>query len=347
MKEAKKPDNEIQRIAALRQLQILDTPSEERFERITRLVCRSLNVSIAAISLVDNDRLWFKSIQGIDASQTPRNIAFGSHAVLEDKPFIVPNTLLDERFHDNPLVTNDPSIRFYAGIPLSVGNNLRVGTLCAIDKEPRELLDKEIEILKDLAEIVKSEFNILALSEANQNLITELQQAERASLIDILTRLWNRAGGEALLTKEWEISKRKNNPFCVCVIDVDYFKSINDTYGHHAGDELLRKFSQALLASVRTTDVISRWGGDEFILIATDCDEAGLITILDRLMENILKTYIVCEDKKIRVTASVGGFCITSAKNAEPEQCLQTADKALYSSKLNGRNRYTIIKDLD
>lgn len=104
--EAKLPQNEEQRLAVLRQLNILDTPIEERFERITRMVCRSLKVPIAAISIVDESRQWFKSIQGLNASETPREIAFCAHAILRDELLLVEDATQDERFADNPLVTD-------------------------------------------------------------------------------------------------------------------------------------------------------------------------------------------------------------------------------------------------
>jgi GAF domain-containing protein len=112
------PLDECERLDALRALGILDTEGEERFDRITRLAKRLFGVPIALISLVDQDRQWFKSRQGLDASETSREISFCGHAILKDSALVVSDTLNDERFHDNPLVTSEPSIRFYAGQPL-------------------------------------------------------------------------------------------------------------------------------------------------------------------------------------------------------------------------------------
>jgi GAF domain-containing protein len=183
MIEPKKPENECTRLAFLRQLRILETPIEARFERITRIVCRSLNVPISAISLIDEDRQWFKSIQGLPASETPRNIAFCAHAILEDKPFIIPDASLDARFSNNPLVNSDPHIRFYAGCPLDMGEGIRIGTLCAIDSSPREITVDQLEILQDLAEMVRSELQSVALSQAHIDLIEQCKEAERAALV--------------------------------------------------------------------------------------------------------------------------------------------------------------------
>src|SRR5690242_10793544 len=107
------PEDEAQRLATLHSLNVLDTPAEERFERITRLACQALEAPIAAISLLDEDRQWFKSVRGLDMLETPRNISFCAHAILQDDVLAVPNAQEDPRFHDSPLVTGDPHIGFY------------------------------------------------------------------------------------------------------------------------------------------------------------------------------------------------------------------------------------------
>jgi DNA-binding response OmpR family regulator len=150
---ARLPDNEAGRLADLRRLAILDTPPEERFDRITRIAAASMGVPIALISLVDQDRQWFKSCIGLDVRETPRDVAFCAHAVEQGADVVVPDTLLDERFADNPLVTDGPRIRFYAGAPLLTGNGSCLGTLCVVDTRPRELSAAELATLHDLRDM--------------------------------------------------------------------------------------------------------------------------------------------------------------------------------------------------
>lgn len=145
------PGNEAQRLQVLRDLDILDSPAEERFDRITRLAQQLFQVPIALISLVDSDRQWFKSRQGLDASETPRDVSFCGHAILGSDVFCVPDAKLDPRFADNPLVVGAPNVRFYAGAPLQVGDGLHLGTLCIIDHDARELSVAQSELLRDLA----------------------------------------------------------------------------------------------------------------------------------------------------------------------------------------------------
>jgi len=151
------PDNEADRITTLKSLNILDTPNDDRFDRYTRISARIFDMPIAVISLVDRYRQWFKSAEGFDGKETPRNISFCGHAILGDDIFEVRNTRRDARFRDNPLVVEQPHIRFYAGAPLEAPNGHKLGTLCLIDRVPRRLSDDEKVMLKNLADMVVSE----------------------------------------------------------------------------------------------------------------------------------------------------------------------------------------------
>ncbi|NIV76045.1 MAG: GAF domain-containing protein, partial [Gammaproteobacteria bacterium] len=134
---ARLPENEAERIRSLRRCSILDTEPEERFDRYTRIAAGLFNVPIALVSLIDTERQWFKSRHGLEATETHRDMAFCAHAILGDDVLHVPDALQDARFADNPLVTRDPRIRFYAGIPLTLADGSRAGTLCLLDHRPR------------------------------------------------------------------------------------------------------------------------------------------------------------------------------------------------------------------
>jgi PAS domain S-box-containing protein len=157
MKKPRIPDNEASRLASLRSLDILDTEAEERFDRITRVVKAHFGVAIALVSLVDANRQWFKSSQGIEAKETPRNISFCGHAILSDEIFIINNAVENPDFADNPLVTGPPNIRFYAGAPLHAPAGERIGALCIIDPRPRDLTIEERATLRDLADWAETE----------------------------------------------------------------------------------------------------------------------------------------------------------------------------------------------
>ncbi len=151
MKTPDFPANEKERLKELRSLNILDTTPEERFDRLTRMVKRVFDVDIALVSLVDENRQWFKSRVGLEASETGRDISFCGHAILGNEVFVIEDTQNDERFHDNPLVTGPPNIRFYAGAPLRYMNGSKLGTLCIIDRKPVALDDEDMDLFLDLA----------------------------------------------------------------------------------------------------------------------------------------------------------------------------------------------------
>lgn len=158
---ASSPTNEPERLNAL-QLGLLDTSSEERFDRVTRLACYLFAVPISLVTLVDANRQWFKSRQGLKLSETPRDISFCGHAILDDQPLVVPDALADTRFSDNPLVLSAPNIRFYAGQPLVAPDGNRIGAFCIIDRRPRHLAAEELEVLKDLGAIIQRELTLTA-----------------------------------------------------------------------------------------------------------------------------------------------------------------------------------------
>lgn len=187
MESAPLPSNEGQRLKSLRLLKILDTPAEERFDRITRIAQKLLNVPVVLVTMIDENRQWFKSRQGLEPTETPRDFAFCAHAILQDGPFVIPDSLLDTRFADNPLVIGDPVVRSYAGQPLHTEDGSAVGTLCAIDHKPTNFTPEQLVILKDLAGMVEDELKLYEavhlqgqLAEANAKL--EFESAERARL---------------------------------------------------------------------------------------------------------------------------------------------------------------------
>lgn len=154
-------DAEPDRLAALDRYGIFDTPPEETFDRLTRLAANLLHAPIALVSLVDKTRQWFKSRVGLSADQTPRDMAFCGYTILENQALIVPDATQDPRFIDNPLITGEPYIRFYAAIPIKTPDGHRLGTLCVIDGRPRPRLNEgEMQILRDLAAMVEDELEL-------------------------------------------------------------------------------------------------------------------------------------------------------------------------------------------
>ena len=150
MTPAPLPANENERLRALRELLLLDTPPEERYDRLARFAAEQLDMPIALLTLVDGQRQWFKSRVGVDVIETPRDISFCGHAIMSNELFVVEDASRDPRFSDNPVVLGAPYVRFYAGAPLSAPSGHHIGTLCVIDTVPRTLGPVELSILEAL-----------------------------------------------------------------------------------------------------------------------------------------------------------------------------------------------------
>jgi diguanylate cyclase (GGDEF)-like protein len=316
MKEPSLPIDETQRLLSLHSLRLLDTPDEERFDRITRMARRMFGVDICLVSLVDANRQWFKSKTGLDACETGRDISFCGHAILSDDIFIVEDTLEDERFADNPLVTGAPHIRFYAGFPIKSPDGRRIGTLCLIHPEPHKLTADEELTLKDLGRMVEDEIRIT--SEA---------------VIDELTKVANRRGFHMFANQTLAVCRRTGTPAELAFFDLDGFKEINDTYGHAAGDDLLVYFAELLVKCFRNADAIGRLGGDEFVALLVGSDGESDVA-LNRLL--VLGADSDCEIRR-KLAWSVGVIRFDPERHTTVESLLVDADSNMYDNKVSKR----------
>ena len=266
------PPEEPRRIAALHALNILDTEPEERFDRITRLAQRLFGTQMATVSLIDSDRQWFKSAQGLDEPENSRDVSFCAHAILAPETTVVPDATQDERFADNPLVLDDPSIRFYAGHPVSAPGGEPLGTLCVIDDKPWEEADFDAEALRELAAMVEAEIASLSLA-----------------IGDELTGLANRRGFEMLGERLLAAARSLELPLAILYADLDNLKPINDRLGHEAGDKAIAEAGRLLEDTLRGSDLIARLGGDEFCAVLVDADPEAAPAALARLEEALAR----------------------------------------------------------
>ncbi|EBA00619.1 sensor domain-containing diguanylate cyclase [Marinobacter sp. ELB17] len=312
------PENEAERLHALRTLKILDTAHEERFDRVTRMAKRMFGVSVSLVSLVDEDRQWFKSSQGLEATETPRDISFCGHAINQNGLFIIPDAIEDVRFADNPLVTDAPNIRFYAGYPLEIREGLKIGTLCLIDQKPRVMDEEDQQLFKDLGAMVEQEIKSIQLA-----------------TLDELTLISNRRGFLNLADYGLKMCRRNRVSMSFLLFDLNKFKAINDQYGHHEGDFVLTKFARILLDTFRDSDVIGRLGGDEFVAMLTDSDKKNSDEILARFAEAVKETNATMNKPyKIEYSVGIEHFQHDTTKTAE--EMIQEADAAMYKHKKSG-----------
>jgi diguanylate cyclase (GGDEF)-like protein len=309
------PADEVRRLATLRSLDLLDTAPEERFDRITRLAQRLFDVPAALVSLIDEDRQWFKSSVGISTVQTAREVSFCGHTIASDDILLIPDTSLDKRFHDNPFVTGEPHVRFYVGCPLRVANGSRIGTLCLLDWNPREFSAEDRAILQDLAHMAEQELGAVQLAH-----------------VDELTQVPNRRGFQALAQHTLNECCRLELPVSMLFFDLDGFKAINDRFGHAEGDRALVAFTGALLDTFREPDVVGRLGGDEFAVLLSNRTEAEVSLALTHL-EYALAIHNRTAAIGYTVRYSTGRVTADTSRHCAVEALLAEADALMYEHK--------------
>lgn len=320
------PDNEDQRLAALRSYAILDSAPEMDFDALTRVAAHALHVPIAVVGLLDADRLWIKSHFGMDIPQLDRKIAFCAHSIMTpDEILVVENLKEDERFRDNPLVTEEPHLRFYAGAPLVDAQNHVLGTLALADTIPRKFDEAHRRILKDLA--------LLVMVALDHHRLTA--QLARYASTDHLTDLLNRGAFESAMRSQLAHSERCGEKFSVMYMDLDGFKLANDKFGHAAGDEVLREVARRLSRVKRDEDVLARIGGDEFaVLVRGDAESAS------NLGNRIEQAMQACIPLSCGSQACIGisvGIADYAVSGESYDALLARADSNLYQNKRNRR----------
>ncbi|WP_375391055.1 GGDEF domain-containing protein [uncultured Sphingomonas sp.] len=309
------------RIAALRRLDVLDTAIEEPFENIVTLVRTVLAVPIATVTLVDRDRQWFKAQRGLDRSETPRAISFCTHTIQQREPLIVEDAHLDARFAASPLVVGPPHIRSYAGVPLRTPEGYNIGSLCAMDTRARGFSPADIAILSNFANIVCDELELRMIAQ-----------------IDQLTGALTRRGFVEQAEREMARSRRYGRPSTLVMLDVDHFKSVNDSYGHATGDRVLHQISEIAGSGLRPTDMFGRLGGEEFGLLLPETGGDEAMVVAERIRQAIANYSLpVSEGRTLQVTASFGVAALTPRLTSVPAW-LESADAMLYAAKSVGRN---------
>lgn len=337
MKVPPLPSNEASRLAKLNSLGILYSPAEERFDRVTRVACKVFGMPIALVSLVSDKCQWFKSAQGLTAAETPREISFCGHAILQEDTFVVPDASTHPDFANNPLVTGPPHIRFYAGHPVAYDGSA-MGTLCLIDTVPRELSPSDLDLLRSLAGWVENEIKTTALSEAQMRLLKELDESKRSALLDPITRTWNRNGMEVVLHGEMDRARNTKQFVALMLLEVEHLQDIAKRYGPEAGDLALREVAKRVRSSVSASNLIARVGDERFLLFVAECREQTAKILAERILSRVRSEPIQMGREKIHVGLTIGVGLAYVAGKMDATELEKLADEALKEARAAGRN---------
>jgi diguanylate cyclase (GGDEF)-like protein len=343
------PVDEARRLTALHATRLLGSAPEEAFDRITRMAARLLNAPAALVSLVDQDIQWFKSRCGFEPAQTARDISFCGHAILEHVPLVVGDATQDPRFRDNPLVTGDPHVRFYAGVPLHSVDRMPIGTLCVLDTVPRQLGPDELDILRDLGRIVEQLIHHRQLATAAQALHSHVLldaadpalsaaagQVEFLLNHDVLTGLSNRQSLVRSIAGSLAGWRREGKPALAASVNLDKFKRLNEALGHHAGDQALVSVTWSLQSLLRPEDLLARVGNDEFVVLLPGLgDDSIARDRMRQLMQAVHREFRTPAGGVIPLTCSIG-YAIFPHDGGDADTLLANAALATRRAKLLG-----------
>ncbi len=331
------PRGETIRLVALRASGLMGLPDDYALDCLTNVGARLFGVPICALTLVDANRQWFASCVGLEVNQTPRDISFCGHVVANRRPEVVEDTARDVRFADNPLVTGEPRVRFYAGYPIQAASGEVLGSLCLMDTRPREFPPRQLALLRELAVLAQ-----LALA-ARQNGAVKLTPAldadltRRQTMIDPLLRIWNHDGIVTLIEQSLQISVPHREPLSVLMIDIDHFSRVNESHGRAVGDRVMKAITRQLRAELRATDNVGRIGGDAFLVVQPNTTAVAAARAARRIYESIsaLRTELPTNANgctiSVSCTVSIGIAEWQTGLNESAPALVQRARMALHA----------------
>jgi diguanylate cyclase (GGDEF)-like protein len=327
MKSYPVPDNETERQRDLDSFNILDTEPDEDFDRITRIASQMLGMPIALVSLVDHERQWFLSRVGLDATETAREVAFCAHTICSSQLMVVGDASADIRFRDNPLVTGDPHIRFYAGAPLRTRAGHALGTLCVIGSEPRELGLTERRLLEELA-----------------GMVIHTLESRRDRYLCPLTGFQNRLPFFEAGQREFQRAQLIGESLALVLIGLDDFASSREQLSGGQLNHLLKDIAFAISSELGPNDMPARVASWEFAILLAGRDCHGGSVLVDKIRSKIASQGMVVDGTRYILNISAG------ISNQGPmdfgfKDLYQRAESGLKQASLAGCNR-TVMKVL-
>ena len=319
------PHNEAQRQRDLERQGVLDHPGDEHFDRLVTLTASVLDVPIALISLVDHDRQWFLARHGLDVEETPRQMAFCAHAIVGDETLVVPDACQDSRFNTNPLVIAEPNLRFYAGTPLQSREGHNLGTLCVIDRQPRQFAAKQVMLLEELAQLVLRELEL-----------------RREFTVNPLTGLANRSSFLEQAEPELQRARVDQVPLAMLALELDQFSQVRIRWGQEASDRALQDVAACLQDQHRPQDLLGQIGDQAFAMLMVAVDQTAATERAEAIRTQISELGGVFRVSGHQLSVS-GGLTLLAPDEASPQELLLRAERALDLAQGNGHNQIALL----
>ena len=304
--------------------------ADQSLRDIIQLASYICDAPVAMVTKADDTQLNLIAKLGFEGKSILRKASFCGYAMeARDTVMVIPDTALDSRFNKHPMVSAGPQYRFYAGSPLVDPEGDVIGTICVFDYHPKQLNQTQIDSLQALSRQVIAMLELKKLSE----------QLHQTSMTDALTGVNNRRAFDQRFEAEFARWQRTFQPFTLALIDIDHFKSFNDSFGHAAGDQALSEVAGLFQRHCRNYDFFARYGGEEFVLILPGTDRVAAYKTLEKL-----RLVVANHEWPLRqLTVSIG--LASAEKFSDKKQLLEAADRVLYKAKTQGRNQTGVFSD--
>ncbi len=334
------PANETDRLVAVRALNMAGGSSTTpELSALADLARDIFETPFAAVNIIDEDWQRTAAQAGLQLSECARDLSICTRVVFENEILVVPDLAAHPELRGMPYVTGEPGFRFYAGAPVETEAGLPVGALCILDTRPRELGAGERASLARLALVAGA---LLRLQKSNLVMGLAERSLRAAAMTDPMTGFFNRSALPTIVDEALEDTLVSGSTFGALYLDMDGFKGINDRFGHHAGDEVLRQAADRIRAVIRGADIAVRMGGDEFAIFIPDPPDAATLALVAGRLVAAFQEPFLADGHTVSARLSVGGALAPQSGRRRVE-FLKVVDAALYEAKAAGRNGYRIV----
>jgi diguanylate cyclase (GGDEF)-like protein len=331
-----RPDGEMERLVAVRSIMSFKNADMPELKVLSQLGQGVFGVPRAAVHIVDEDWLHIAEQAGMELSECSRDLSICSRVITKRDVVTISDLTEHPDFRFMPYVKGGPGLRSYAGAPIELEPGLVVGAFCLVDTVPRKFSRTEIDSLRRFALLAAA---LLRLQKANFTMSLAERELRDAAMTDPLTGFYNRKALEAIVDSQLGAALGANEAFGVLYLDLDGFKTINDTFGHPAGDRVLTEAAGRIRKTVRSEDIVVRMGGDEFAIFMPRPSASEVLNgLADQLLAAFRKPFDV-DGNEVGARLSIGGALAPQA-GADRATLLQSVDEALYQAKKSGRDRF-------